>query len=48
MMKSLVALGFRWETLALQGALLTLCATEQDCGIDATAQQFWREAAAAA
>lgn len=48
MMKSLVALGFRWEALALQGALLTLCATEQDCGIDATAQQFWREAVPAA
>jgi hypothetical protein len=44
MLKSLHALGFNWEAVELQKVLLHLCATEADCGIDATAQRFWREA----
>ena len=44
MRESLTALGFAWEAAELQRVLLHLCATEADCGIDATAQLFWREA----
>ena len=44
MLKSLQALGFVWEAAELQRALLELCVTEPDCGIDATARQFWKDA----
>ena len=48
MLKSLSALGFSWEAAELQRALRELCATEPDCGIDATARRFWEEAVPAA
>lgn len=44
MLKSLHALGFTWEAVELQRALLDLCNAETDCGIDATALQFWKDA----
>ena len=44
MLKSMNLLGLEWEARALQSALLTLCTTEPDCGIDATAQRFWNDA----
>ena len=48
MLKSLSTLGMTWEALALQSTLKALCETEPDCGIDATAQQFWSQAVKAA
>ena len=48
MLKSLHALGFTWEAAELQRTLGDLCATEPDCGIDATARQFWKDALPAA
>lgn len=44
MLKSLHALGFAWEATELQAMLHRLCESEPDCGIDATARQFWRDA----
>lgn len=44
MLKSLHALGFTWEARTLQATLEALCTTESDCGIDATARRFWRDA----
>ena len=44
MLKSLHALSFTWEAAELQRALFDLCATEPDCGLDATARQFWKDA----
>lgn len=43
-LKCLTALGLAAEAVALQSALLALCESEPDCGVDKTALQFWRDA----
>jgi hypothetical protein len=44
MLKSMCLLGLEWEARALHSALLTLCATEPDCGISADSRRFWNDA----
>ena len=46
-LKCLNTLGLVTEAKAFQKELLALCESEQDCGVDADAMQFWREAVAA-